>query len=214
MNTSRFFLVLGAALSMTVIGCGGVADDQERLAVDEAELGEIGCATVGGVPYAGSRTNGSTQVAPSSCSTTVALTSLSTSYDNGYTCSEQFVSEVTGLAGRKFSVLPNWRQDYWFLDSSNCQNAEVEYATYYRNASTHTWTTHTTKIAFAPVGTSCLGLPVTGSSFPPAVNGTEGYDMVRVAAKATYTIPAQHGRPAIVYKVPTKIDIKYPPSPC
>lgn len=214
MNTSRFFIAVGVAFSMALVGCGGAQDPSEELAEEQSALGEIGCATVGGNPYGGGRADGSTQAAPASCNTSVGLSSINTSYDNGLTCSGQHISEVTGLAGRKFSILPSWRQDYWSIDSSNCQNASMEVGTYYRNATTHQWTVHTMKVAYVPFGAGCLPLPDVGYTFPPAVNGTEGYDMVRVAAKATYTIPAQYGRAAIVYKVPTRVEIKYPPSPC
>lgn len=216
MNTSRFFSIAGVAFSMALAACGGAAEEAEELAVEQSELGEIGCATVGGNPYVGDRQHGVSREPATTCGTTFTFSSPNATYTNGATCGDQYIHEFKNIQGRKLQLFPNWDFNSQPIAPGTCENAQVEMATYVRHGVTKQWTTFTTKVNFLSVpGLGCWPLfDTTNHGFPPTLDGTEGYDMIRSATKATYTIPATPRSPAITYKVPVKVDIRYPPSPC
>jgi len=211
MNASRVFIMMGMAISMSLVACGGATDEFEQLAEQEGDLGEIGCATAGGNPYSGIIRNGKS-VTPTACGTTQQFRSSGTTYTNGATCSNQYIAEVTNISGRKLSVFGVWRHDLLPLSAVNCDQAVIEVGTYMHNASTNTWNVHSTKYRGQWWGGSlgCVVWPDAGYTFPPGITGSEGYDVVRAAGKAY--IEGRLGSPNT--PVPVAIDIIYPPSPC
>ena len=205
MNAFRTFIMVGMAASMTVsvAACGGAPEDFE-LAEQEAELGELGCSTVYGTPYSGR--NG-TSVTAGACNSFQQFRSSSNTYTNGTTCADQYIAEIRDIQGRALSVQPVWRHDAIPLDATSCSNATIEVGTYMRNASTGTWSVHTSKLKGLYFLGGCWFLPESGYTYPPTLTGSEGYDLLRVGIKSTI------GGIAVI-KVPTGVDIYYPPSPC
>lgn len=212
MKASPILVALGATLSMSLVACGGAPEDFEQLAEQEAELGEIGCATVWGTPYSGGSRDGKS-AEPTACGTRQEFRSLTALYDNGPSCSEQFIAEIRNVQGRKLNVHPAWRNDEAPLVVGQCDRGEMEVATYMRKASTGEWDVHTTKLrGYDFLGLGCIMAPAPGYPYTPSIPANAGYDLVRVAAKATYTVHMGVG--TYKYRVPVGIDIIYPPSPC
>ena len=213
MNAFRIFIMVGMAASMTVsvAACGGAPEDFE-LAEQEAELGEAGCATVSGTPYSGKSTHGSSAT-PSSCGTTQHFRSPDSSYNNGSTCSDQYIAEVRNIQGRKLTGMGMWRHDLIPLDKYTCSKAKIKVGTYMRNSSTGLWDVHTTTYSGQWLGGvyGCVVIPDSGQSWV-TLNGTEGYDTIRFAARATFSYVTGSG--SIEVKVPVGVDVIYPPSPC
>lgn len=212
MHASRFFLAAVAVLSMGLVACGGAAEEADNVASEQSALGEMGCTTAGGNPYGDIIRRGRTTT-PTACGTTEHFYSSTSSYDNGPTCADQYIAEVTNIQGRALSVNPVWRSDAQLLPLDNCGGGVIEVGTYMRNASTGQWDVHTTTMrGFNFFGLGCVMFPEAGQTLP-SLNGTEGYDTIRVAIQAKYTTaPSSMAR--ITYKVPVAVDIVYPPVPC
>lgn len=209
MNISRFFIAVGVASSMALVACGGAGDPSEELAEEQSALGEIGCTTAGGTPYL--EKHGKSTTPSSSCNTTQTLYSAHASYDNGPTCTDQYIFEIRDIQGRAFTPVPGLDFD---LDAAWCDRYTVEAALYLRDAATQQWTTHTTKLVGAMNHAGACSLHyAAGYSSLPSVSGSEGYDVARLAVKGTLTLYIFVEGPTH-YKLPVKVDIQYPPSPC
>lgn len=210
MNASRVFITMGAVLSMSLVGCGGATDGHDQLAAQEAELGEIGCSTAHSIPYLGKSPNGKSKPASASCGVIDSMQSNSWTYDNPG-CTDQYIFEITDIEGRAFSATPLLDFD---IESMWCGNHAVEAALYLRDATTQQWTVHTTKlVGNLDLGYCTLGL-APGYSSLPSVTGAEGYDLARIAVKGTLTLQIYANEPPSVFKMPVRVDVEYPPSPC
>jgi len=103
-------LIATIALASLASLTGCAVDVDADPGADVQALGEAACGTVSGYPFAGSLTNGRSQLvgAMPFCSTaTTASTSPNASYTNAG-CTNQYVSEVRGVTGRALTARASW----------------------------------------------------------------------------------------------------------
>lgn len=164
----------GATLLVGCVVDRGDLATEELGTVTEA-VGEVGCGTLGGRPYAGSSANGSTKVGPG-CGGLVQSVGFTT-YGTDSSCPGQYIAEFTSMP----TGVAHWAsmEVYAFFPSAvECAKLSGSFAIYKFNSSTNAYYVDSTA-TFSSLGFANGKCEVKGAS----VSGTNN---LRVVGRLLY----------------------------